>query len=169
MKHLFLTLILGATWMASPAVFAQSENNILNETTEGIEISVSMDDVPGPATVWLNFEIRNTTSEVISFPYRYYWDYPVGMKGLLTRKNGKSLTRFGTRHILADEVLDEDYDNYRVDLKPGGKLEGTVNLLDMIILQGQHGAARLKPGKYRVGLSFFGNNSNMLDITIPRQ
>ncbi len=167
MNHPLLAFLLTAMWVC-PASLRAQDQNILSAKIEGIAVEVSIDDIPGEQSVWLNFELRNTTDQVISFPYRYYWDFPVGMLGILTRKNGKSLTRFGSRHVLADEVLNDDYDNYRVDLQPGGKLEGTVNLMDMVILKDHYGATRLKPGKYKVGLSFFGNQSEMLDITIPK-
>jgi hypothetical protein len=154
--------------MLFPLILHAQNDNILSQKVDGVALEISIDDVPGEQSVWLNFEIRNTTDQVISFPYRYYWDFPVGMQGILTRKNGKSLTRFGSRHVLADDVLAENYDNYRVDLQPGGKLEGTVNLLDMVIIKDHYGATRLRPGKYKVGLSFFGNKSDLLDIIIPK-
>lgn len=167
MNQLTIACLILSILFFSTTLRAQ-DDNILTTKVDGLELLVSMDDIPGEQTIFLNFEIRNATDETISVPYRYYWDFPVGMAGILTRKNGKSLTRFGSRHVLADDILDDDYENFRVNLDPGGSLEGTVNLLDMVILNDQYGKARVKPGKYKVGLSFFGNQSELLDIIVPK-
>jgi hypothetical protein len=146
------------------------EMKILTEKHPGLIVKIRMDDVPNRNALYLNYEISNETDSVISFPYSYYWDFPVGMFGMLTKRNGKSLVRFGSRHVLADEYLaNKDFNTDRLDLKPGGTVGGMVNLLDMIIMNDQFGKATLKPGRYMAGLRFFGNESNLVEVTIPKE
>ncbi len=164
--YLFFVLLLPVLFYSSGLA---QDNSIMTRQIDGLTLVVSLDDVPAERTIWLNYKITNSSDQVVSFPYRYYEDYPVGMSGIVTKKSGKSLVRFGSRHILDDEIMSTDLENDRVDLQPGASLEGTVNVLDMIILKNHYGETFVNPGKYKVGLSFFGNDSNLLEVQIPRQ
>lgn len=151
------------------SVFAQKES-VLFHRQDGLKITIEMNDVPQQQSVWLNYEIKNETDSVISFPYSLYWDYPLGMTGLITKKNGKSLVRLASRHVLADELLQRnDLQQDQIDLASGDSLTGIVNLLNIVILKDQFGEPYLSPGKYIIGLTYFGNSSNLINLTIPRE
>jgi hypothetical protein len=166
LKPLYLVFFVAAT---THSVFAQDKSILLHEQA-GLTITIEMNDVPQQQSVWLNYEIVNETDSVISFPYSFHWDFPIGMTGVVTKKNGKSLVRVASRHVLADELVQRtDLQQDQIDLDPGDRLNGIVNLLNIVILKDQFGVANLSPGKYVIGLTFFGNKSNMIDLIIPKE